>query len=394
MTESDITIKKPDDCDVLKFHVESLDEYHDLVERISYSWREAARSEEDQDDYFPGELSPWFRGITQARYKIEPGLLRKNNGLLKEGEHRKTRRVRKIEEYLLRRFQVLGAPFLENNLPKEALHWLFVMQHHGVKTRLLDWSLSSMIALLFAVRKFDQRAIRNPTQRESKFGNRMDDRPAAAVWMLEPRRLSRECGFGRKIPVFGIDIAAEGKDAEGKDVEGEDAEDKDTSFARTLKKLELYRTLELEGINLGTEGTGTNNSYPIPIIPEPVSTRLTSQSGRFTFHTNEREGLKSFAAKNKNRWYLVKMIFPFGCHRRILRALRTAGISEIPITHDLDGVAKEVTRSLKLSLDEDTSSQPKPRNTKGDEGWYRITKENEREEDREEDEENEGRAAR
>jgi FRG domain len=115
-------------------------------ERPIKSWLDLARL---IDEIARQETTWLFRGEPSTTYELRPGAGR-------EGEEVDSGRTLKYdiegERAALKRFRYDAQPYVSYT-PHSDLEWLAIAQHHGMATRLLDWTESLLVAAFFASEK-------------------------------------------------------------------------------------------------------------------------------------------------------------------------------------------------------------------------------------------------
>ena len=128
-------------------------------------------------DHSPGGDTIWFRGQANKDWSLVPSLGRYSYDPARE---------RAIGD----RFKQNAVQFLTHR-PDE-WEWLFLMRHHWVPTRLLDWTESPLVALYFAVTE-EEGAVESD----------------GMLWALLPKELNRFANVpgtpATQLPLFGFD---------------------------------------------------------------------------------------------------------------------------------------------------------------------------------------------
>lgn len=181
------------------------------------------------------------------------------------------------------------APLRYPAWPREKSHRLILMQHFGLPTKLLDWSMGVFTALYFAVSE----------DRQDK---------SASLWALEPVKLNRRMTADPATGVFHH--------------EAQEVEDLvDMAFQRYLKRRNVgHRILAMTG-------------------PE-LDLRMLVQWAVFTIHATD----KPIEELPDHGNFAAEIIIPAEDRHPLRHALRIAGLSRSRLFPDLQSLAEDLGR--------------------------------------------------
>lgn len=256
----------------------------------------------------------WFRGHQMSHYKLIPSVLRniipltdaRGNSL--RGDERISSSGGEMTginpERLLNEFK-RRAVHLVDERPQNDFEWLFIMQHYGVKTRLLDWTTNALVALYFAVDESQDctsQELATLDDDEITFDTIQDSKPAA-VFAMNPNKFNEESTTCSR----PIDLSNE------------------------FKQWEHYtRPTEHDGAML-----------PICVLAPNSSSRIRAQSGVFTLHGSMTKPLESYYPIQK---ILHKIYIPLESQCKMKKDLEILGITNSFIYQDLDSLSHDIMK--------------------------------------------------
>jgi hypothetical protein len=197
------------------------------------------------------------------------------------------------EENILRNFIRYSRPYFPT--PKNDWELLVAAQHHGLPTRLLDWTYSPLVAAHFATLRLHHA-----------------DR---VVWRLDWQKVHRRFGF-QPLALLTDDLRALQHDPE----------------ADAFTPWEMMRNSE------------SRKPFAVLFEPPTLDVRIATQSAVFTISSDTTRSFDEFLAEFDLLEALTKYVIPADDVSRVRDQLDMATIDERRLFPDLDGVAAQMRR--------------------------------------------------
>lgn len=255
----------------------------------------------------------WFRGQADAAWALRPKVQR--NALELDSDD-------SYEKNLVHRFRgrapLLGAQIdTANNAA-----WLQVMQHHGLPTRLLDWSRSPLIAAYFAVEGVLRR-------KDEKLRD-------AAIWCLDPHGLNRFT----TVEHVSFTPSVESGHARGL-IDGAFYGDPSARESATVRRRD-WQSKVSAGAEVPNWDVGIDHPDHLAVMSNESDIRMFVQQGAFTIHSFGSQSLELLDCAHE---ILRKLVIPKDQLRAFSREVEASGFGEAGVYPDLDHLSAELART-------------------------------------------------
>ena len=205
------------------------------------------------------------------------------------------------ESELLLRFKQRSIPYLQRAVPGD-WEFLFLMQHYGVPTRLLDRTENPFVALFFAITSADYEFVAGVKQYKED----------AAVWLLAPTAWNRHSL--RHMSYAGGPLSAQER--------------------------------QLNGYEPAADVAITNNE-PVALFGAHNSPRIVAQRGVFTIAGKDTSPMEAtYASADFPADCLVKLTVPKGSLPSLEEEFFALGFTDSVVWPDLDGLGREIKRNF------------------------------------------------
>lgn len=251
----------------------------------------------------------WFRGqASNAKdWGLAPSVFRADFKALCEVD-----RTHDIEMTMILKF-MQKAPARYHNCPRneDYAHWLSLMQHYRLPTRLLDWTGSVLVAGFFAVTEPACHSV------------------DGVVWMLDPGKLNEEMAVPR-----GLLLPL-------------DRETANEQFHVSLRKHHDEKKKRI-----------------LAVVPDEVDSRLLVQQSAFTLHGMD---TPLDRVRGSDR-FLRRLVIPAEKKAEIEDGLRFMGIRRENLFPDLGNLADDINYSLRRMASRPASEESRGKPEVGDGG--------------------------
>jgi FRG domain len=245
----------------------------------------------------PDARALWYRGHSCSGYTLIPALMRGVAAIDSVFDR---------ERRLLTRFRQRSLPYWPTGYPQTDWEHMFAMQHHGVPTRLLDWTENLFVGLYFAV----------ASDKHGEHGDEPNGEPKClpVIWCLDP------VGWNRGVPQlrdYGSEISV---------------------LTTADDELDPYKPESTR------DRLRKRQNTPVAVYGTHNTARIVAQRGTFTVAGKEIAALETFAdiVGPEPVLWRISIDSP---REGIRHDLGKLGFTETMIFPDLPGLARELDAS-------------------------------------------------